>query len=72
MSSPLDSNFFNQLISCTSRKLELCTLRFAVFFKRENWFKFKSKPNTNPNSIQFNSIQLQEQEVKKSVGSPSV
>ena len=44
MSSPLDSNFFNKLNSCASRKLELCTLRFATIFHKEgNWFKSKSK-----------------------------
>ena len=44
MSSPLDSNFSTGLNSCTSRKLELCTLRFATIFHKEgNWFKSSLK-----------------------------
>ena len=46
MSSPLDSNFFNKLNRCASRKLELCTLRFAAIFHEEgSW----SKSNLNSN-----------------------
>ena len=49
---PLESTFITSLTAAPRGNfLELCTLRFAVFFKKENWIEFKSKSNPNPKSI---------------------